>query len=134
MDDIRIAVVQMTSTVGDTAGNLDTIDRLTASATDGGAEIVCFPELSVSGYNTAERNGAPANNGMIPDAEPVPGDSTNRLCKIAKNHETWVVAGLLELDRSGITFNTQVVVSPEGLEGKYRKTHVPTTRGMRHQD
>ncbi len=127
MEDVRVALVQMTSVVGDSTANLRSIDRLAASAAASSAEIICFPELSVSGYNTAERTGVPSNGGTIPGVEPVPGHATEALTSTARRANIWVIAGLLEIDASGITYNTQVVISPGGLEGKYRKTHVPTT-------
>jgi predicted amidohydrolase len=117
----------MTSVVGDPAANLHSIDRLTRAAVARSAEIICFPELSVSGYNTAERTGEAANGGAIPDVDSVPGEATRALIESANRTGAWIVAGLLELDPSGIRYNTQVVVSPGGIEGKYRKTHVPTT-------
>ncbi len=127
MEDVRITLVQMTSVVGDPAANLESIDRLAGDAAAQSAEIICFPELSISGYNTAERTGEPAHGGSIPGADSVPGKATEALVETARQTGAWVIAGILELDRSGITYNTQVVASPDGLEGKYRKTHVPTT-------
>ncbi len=127
MQDVRIAAVQMRSVVDDVDRNLAGIKRLARKAADGGAEIVCFPELSVSGYNTAERDGKPMRGEALPAPEGVPGPSTDALAEIAAATGVWVLAGLLEHDRSGIIYNTQVVLSPDGYRGRYRKTHVPTT-------
>ncbi len=52
MQDLKIAAIQMTSAVGDIEGNLTSIDRLLGDAVRQGADIACFPELCVSGYNT----------------------------------------------------------------------------------
>ena len=47
---LRIALCQCNLPVGDLAGNLDRIADLIAEARDGGAQLVVFPELSVTGY------------------------------------------------------------------------------------
>lgn len=136
MHDIKIAAIQMTSRVGDVERNLASIDRLLGDAVKLGAEIACFPELSVCGYNTSERDGRPANGTRVPQAVEIPGDETAALISIAQRHGIWFLAGLLEHDTSGIVYNTQLVISPSGIEGKYRKTHVPTTEigTWRHGD
>lgn len=127
MHDLKIAAIQMTSIVGDTEGNLASIDRLLGDAVRLGADIACFPELSVCGYNTAERDGQPTNGTRAPQAVEIPGDVTEALISVGQRHGIWFLAGLLERDPSGIVYNTQLVISPSGIEGKYRKTHVPTT-------
>ncbi|MEE8045990.1 MAG: nitrilase-related carbon-nitrogen hydrolase [Dehalococcoidia bacterium] len=127
MQDLKIAAIQMTSVVGDIEGNLASIDRLLGDAAGQGADIACFPELCVSGYNTRERSGEPANGTRIPPAIEVPSATTDALRAIGKRHGIWFLVGLLERDSSGIVYNTQLVISANGIEGKYRKTHVPTT-------
>lgn len=47
---MKIAIGQINSTIGDFAGNCDKIRRTTASAREGGAAVVVFPELSLCGY------------------------------------------------------------------------------------
>lgn len=136
LQDVTIAAIQMTSVVGDIEGNLASIDRLLGDAVEQGVEIACFPELSVCGYNTSERSGEPANGTRIPPAVEVPSETTIALEAIGKRHGIWFLVGLLERDSSGIVYNTQLVISPNGIEGKYRKTHVPTTEigTWRHGD
>lgn len=136
MQDVTIAAVQMRSVVGDFESNLESIDRLMGAAVAKGAEIVCFPELSVSGYNVYERTGEPAHGTRVPAGVQIPSPTTDALESIAERHGVWVLVGLLEVDSSGITYNTQLVVSPDGIQGKYRKTHVPTTEigTWRHGD
>ena len=136
MQDVTIAAIQMTSVVGNIEGNLASIDRLLGDAVGQGADIACFPELSVCGYNTSERSGDPANGTRIPPTVEIPSETTNALEAIGKRHGIWFLVGLLERDSSGIVYNTQLVISPIGIEGKYRKTHVPTTEigTWRHGD
>lgn len=46
----RIALAQMNAKVGDIDGNLNKILSYISSAKDSGVEILCFPELAVTGY------------------------------------------------------------------------------------
>ncbi len=47
---LRVAVAQMNARVGDIAGNAARISELIDRARDGGAGVVVFPELALSGY------------------------------------------------------------------------------------
>ena len=47
---MRIALAQINTTVGDLSGNVELIIRAARAAAEGGAQIVAFPELSVTGY------------------------------------------------------------------------------------
>ena len=46
----RIALGQLNLTVGDLAGNVEKMAAAAARATEAHAELVCFPELSITGY------------------------------------------------------------------------------------
>ena len=47
---MRIALAQLNPTVGDLAGNVDRMTRAARDAAARGAEVVVFPELSLTGY------------------------------------------------------------------------------------
>ena len=47
---VRIALAQINTTVGDLDGNVERMVRRTAEAAEAGADVVCFPELAVTGY------------------------------------------------------------------------------------
>lgn len=58
-------------------------------------------------------------------AEPVPGPSTDYFGKLAKQHNCYIVAGLVERDRH-LIYNVAVLVGPDGaVVGKYRKVTLP---------
>lgn len=58
-------------------------------------------------------------------AEPIPGPSTEYFGKLAKQHDLYLVAGLLERD-GHLTYNVAVLMGPDGkLVGKYRKVTLP---------
>lgn len=58
-------------------------------------------------------------------AEAIPGPSTEYFGKLAKQHDIYIVAGLVERDGSTI-YNTAALIGPDGkLVGKYRKVTLP---------
>src|SRR3989441_9479358 len=58
-------------------------------------------------------------------AESIPGPSTDYFGALAKKHELYVVAGLIERDRHQL-FNVAVLIGPDGkVAGKYRKVCLP---------
>jgi predicted amidohydrolase len=58
-------------------------------------------------------------------AEPVPGPSTDYFGRLAKEHNLYLVAGLLERD-GPLVYNVAVLIDPDGrVAGKYRKVCLP---------
>ena len=47
---VRIALGQLNITVGDLGGNVERMAEWTARASRAGADLICFPELAVTGY------------------------------------------------------------------------------------
>ena len=57
--------------------------------------------------------------------EPIPGPSTEYFGALAKKHDLYIVAGLLERDRH-LIYNVAVLIGPDGkVAGKYRKVCLP---------
>jgi len=115
-----VALAQIECVVGDKEANLAKMEEMVERAKAGGAELVVFPELSLTGYVCRDL--------YYELAEPVPGPSTERVAEMAKEAGLYVVFGLPEhSDLSGsLLYNTAVLVGPEGLVGSYRKMHLPT--------
>jgi predicted amidohydrolase len=58
-------------------------------------------------------------------AEPIPGPSTEYFGQLAKQHDLYLVVGLLERDRH-LVYNVAVLIGPDGgIAGKYRKVTLP---------
>jgi predicted amidohydrolase len=58
-------------------------------------------------------------------AESIPGPSTEYFGELAKQHNLYIVAGLLERDRH-LVYNVAVLIGPDGkVAGKYRKVCLP---------
>ena len=116
MRNLTIAAVQMNAPLGEVERNLAAHVRLARQAAEAGAELICFPELGLTGHWCA--------GGVWAASEPVPdGPSTRRLLDLARDLQVTISFGLAERDR-GIAYNTQVVVGPEGFIGKQRKLHM----------
>ena len=117
MRDIKIAAVCMHSEVGEVEKNLDRTEAFVSKASDTGADIVCFPELSISGY-------------ILKDPEAVYSQSKSeeiiaRLLQMAQLKQVVIIAGMIEISGDETRPHiSQVVAGPEGLIGLYRKTHL----------
>lgn len=58
-------------------------------------------------------------------AEPIPGPATELFAGLAKQHNLYIVAGLLERDQH-LVYNVAVLLGPDGkIAGKYRKVALP---------
>lgn len=116
MKDVRLAVVCMQSDFGRTEKNLAKMESYARDASAKGAAMICFPELTVTGYAVRER--------LKPYTEPVPGPISERVVKIAIENELVVMAGMLEKAKGGKAYITQIVAGPYGMIGTYQKTHL----------
>jgi len=123
MQDITVAGVNFQTTFGRVDRNLDRIADWAMRLAQQGVNLACFPELCVCGYSHT-----PAIRGL---AQPVPGPATERLVEIAAQAGIILSVGLAELDPHGQRFITQLVVTPDGIAGHYRKTHLgPLEQGV----
>lgn len=117
---VRTALVQMQFSA-DGEAVLDQVVRNIEAAADGGARVVCFPELSTSIYFPYELDSAWQRL-----AEPVPGPATDRVAAAARAAGVYVVFPMYERVREGELYNSAVVVGPDGqLLGTYRKNSIP---------
>jgi predicted amidohydrolase len=118
--EINVALAQINCKVGDKKHNTDLMTKNIKKAREKGAELVVFPELSLTGYLTRD---------LTYDlAEAIPGPSVNSLEKVAEKEKIHVVFGMLERSERarGVIYNTAVLLGPKGFIGKYRKMQLPT--------
>ena len=119
-DTFTVALVQMRCDP-QPAVNMERAEGRVREAAEAGAQIVCLPELFLSPYfcQTCDLN-------LFDLAEPVPGPSTERLGKLAKELGVVIVASLFEKRAAGVYHNTAAVLDADGsLLGIYRKMHIP---------
>jgi len=116
MQDFTVAAIQLNAPLGHVEANLVNHVHLARQAAAAGAELICFPELGITGHWCSGQVWAAS--------EPVPdGPSTQRLLALAAELNAFISFGLAERDR-GLAYNTQVVVGPAGFLGKQRKLHM----------
>ncbi len=116
MEAFRLAAVSMRSEIGEIERNLDRMEAFSAQAAASGADMVCFPELSVTGYVL-----------KAPESvyQTIPYDQAlERVHGMARSHGLVVLAGLVEPSAGGRPFISHVVARPEGPMSAYRKTHL----------
>lgn len=127
MDQVKIGIIQM-SMVEDQQKNLDKAVKMIGEAAKKGAQIVCLPELFSSLYFPKEKESSV-------QAEPIPGPTSERLSKIAKQNKVVIVSGSIYEKDDDKSYNTSVVFDENGkIVGKYRKVHIPQDSGFYEQD
>jgi predicted amidohydrolase len=117
---IMAALAQIGCKQGDKKENIRKIEKKVIEAKQQGADLVIFPELSLTGYTLRDQ--------IYDLAETIPGASTAVIERIAKKTHTYVVVGIPELSNKAqaTIYNTAVLVGPKGFIGKYRKMYLPT--------
>jgi predicted amidohydrolase len=117
---IKLALAQITGKRESKSENLLKIEKLTLNAKQQGADLIIFPEMSLTGYVLLDQ--------VYELAETIPGPSTLRIEKLAKQTGMHIIFGMPELSEKtqATIFNTAVLVGPQGLIGKYRKMYLPT--------
>ena len=116
MKDIRIAAVIMNCPVGQVQDNLDRMAGWIKTAKKQAADLVCFPEMNVTGYSTRKK--------IKDSAETVPGTISKSVFALAREFKLTILAGLLERDYRGRVFASHLMATPRGVAGVYRKIHI----------
>lgn len=112
---MKVELVQLAGRDGDVAWNLArTLDAIHACAPD--SQLVVFPETQLTGFPTQ------ANIAAI--AEPIHGPSVQAVQRAAKEMNVSVAVGFAEAADDGRFYNTTLLITPDGIAMKYRKTHL----------
>jgi N-carbamoylputrescine amidase len=120
MAPLKIALIQM-RVDEDPAKNLASALEKVDAAAQQGARVACLPELFRSRYFCQSED-----TGKFDLAEPIPGESSEALAKLAAEREIAIVASLFEKRAQGVYHNTAVVLDSDGRTlGIYRKAHIP---------
>lgn len=117
-DKVRIAAVQMDVQFGQAEANCQRMEHFLREAAANDAQLVAFPECALAGYCFESLDEA------RPHAETIPGPSTTRLAEVCRELNVRAIVGLLEADGPRV-FNACALLGPAGVEGSYRKLHLP---------
>ena len=111
---MKVELAQLAGRDNDTAYNLErTLAAMAACAAD--TQLILFPEGPLMGFPSAES--------VAEVAEPLDGPSVSAVIAAARQRNIGVAIGMAEND-NGRFYNTTLLITPEGIALKYRKTHL----------
>ena len=116
MKPIKLLLAQINTTVGDIENNLDKIKEALIQARAGGAELVVFPELTVTGY--------PPEDLLFRSS------FIDRNLAALKRIKQWTksvaaIVGFVDRDSEGRLYNAAAIFSNNKLLGVYHKNKLP---------
>jgi N-carbamoylputrescine amidase len=119
-DKFTVGLVQMKCT-RNKEDNLTRATEKIREAAKRGAQVISLHELFAGEYFCRTEDAA-----LFDLAEPVPGTTTERLAKVAKELKVALVVSVFERRAAGVYHNTCAVMDADGSYlGKYRKMHIP---------
>ena len=111
---MKVELAQLAGRDNGTAYNLErALVAIAACAAD--TQLIVFPETHLMGFPTADT--------VARTAEPLNGPTVNAVLTAARERNIAVVIGMAEND-NGRFYNTTLLITPEGIALKYRKTHL----------
>ncbi|MEX2274129.1 MAG: NAD+ synthase [Actinomycetota bacterium] len=113
---VRIALGQLNTTVGDLDGNVSRMAEWAARAAEGGADLVCFPELAVTGYPPED---LVLRRSFVDDNLA----AVSRLAKQVEGGPT-VVTGFVDRTGRGL-HNAAAVLQGGEVRSRYHKIKLP---------
>ena len=117
---IKVVLAQINCKPEDKIENLKRMQKAVIEAQKHKADLIIFPELSLTGYVIRDQ--------IYDLAETIPGSSYKIMEEMARKTKMHIIFGMPESSEKAeaVIYNTAVFVGPEGLIGKYRKMHLPT--------
>ncbi|QAA21676.1 nitrilase-related carbon-nitrogen hydrolase [Sporolactobacillus terrae] len=116
---VDVAAIQFEPTLFEKDRNIKKLMLLVEEAAENGAKIITTPEMGITGYCWYDRKEVASY------VEVVPGPTTQAFYELAKRYDCYIVIGLPEVDTAtNLYYNTAVLIGPEGVVGKHRKTHL----------
>lgn len=111
---VRVAVCQTLCIDSDKDGNLLRIENAIEKAAERGAQLAAFPECAVLGWVNPEAHQL---------ADPIPGPTTDRLGKLAREHNMMISIGLCEKDGDKLYDSAVLIDSDGSILGVHRKVN-----------
>jgi N-carbamoylputrescine amidase len=117
---VRAAITQV-PWAGDKESMIAKHEELARAAAAQGVQIIGFQELFYGPYF-----GVVQDQKYYEYVEPIPGPTTERFQRLAKELGLVIVLPIYEVANEGEYYNTAAVINADGsLLGKYRKHHIP---------
>ena len=120
---VTLGCVNYRSIWNDKPASIGKVKKLIAEAAGQGINILVFPELSLSGYESDE-----GNTMHREFAETIPGPVTEEIAQLTRKLDIYVVLGMPERDPddADTCYISCPLLGPEGFIGNYRKLHLGT--------
>ncbi len=119
-DNFEVGLVQMACSP-EPDDNLERAAGFVREAARLGAQVICLPELFRTQYFCQRED-----TSLFDLAEPIPGPSTTRFCRLAAELKVAIELSLFERRAPGLYHNTAVIIGSDGaIRGLYRKMHIP---------
>jgi len=113
MKELRIALVQMRCEKGEIHNNLNTIEMYIKESKTKDVNVVCFPEMNITGYLVPSK---------FPDKiQNIYCDSIKQIMEWSKTYNLVIIVGFIEENPNGRPFITQIAVKDGNIVCLYRK-------------
>src|SRR5215469_1542256 len=117
---LKLGLVQMRGSIKPLE-NVDKAEAMIREAAARGAQVICLQEIFTTVYFCQVED-----HSYFRFAEEIPGPTTARLGKVAKELDVVIIAPMFEKRAAGIYHNTAAIIDADGSYlGKYRKMHIP---------
>lgn len=113
---MRLCAVQFAPQLARSRVNAERAAEEIHLGADEGAELVVLPEAALTGYVFESRREA------LEAAVLAEGEEIDRLASACRSAGVWGVCGAIERQDEAL-FNAVYLIGPDGLLGRYRKTH-----------
>ncbi|MGQ9672926.1 MAG: nitrilase-related carbon-nitrogen hydrolase [Candidatus Aminicenantales bacterium] len=114
---MKIAIAQIAPCLGDLARNFDLHHQFIAKARKNRADLIVFPELSLTGYTLMD---------MVPEVALKPAQSGLFRRLLSLSREINIVFGFVEEKNPGLFYNSAAYLSRGQLLNLHRKVFLPT--------
>lgn len=111
---MKIELIQLAGRDGDTPSNLACALKAIVNC-NADTDLLVFPETHLMGFVGGEQ--------LASVAEPLEGPTLQAVQQAVRERNVSVVIGLVEGD-AGNYYNTSVLITPDGIALRYRKTHL----------
>lgn len=118
---LRLALAQVNPTVGDLLGNAALIREWVSRAAATGADVVCFPEMVLTGYPIEDLALRPSFQSA---AREVLAQLAQEIARDGSAHVV-IIMGTLDTTSTGQPLNSAVVIQGGEVQATYAKHHLP---------
>jgi predicted amidohydrolase len=117
-ENVVVAAIQMASTAGDKKRNIEHAIGFVRDAHAQGAQIVCLPELFLTGYDLDKK-------ALSKEAETADGVMSQKMCELSEQLGIFLVAPFPEKDPfTGKFYNSALIIDRGKVLGVHRKVYL----------